>query len=197
MTLPDTLALREFAGHIGSRPSYVTELKKAGRLVLTEDGRRVKVAESLARIQATRDPARAGVAARHAEARGTALAATAPAAEEGDDDEDDDPEPPPELANNPDFQKARAKREHYKAEREQAAYYADVGQLLNRDAVRGAVAEILAQLRQRLETLPDTLAPELAAMADEQDIRARLAEEVEVLLAAASSGFSAMAKEGM
>src|SRR5690348_2338572 len=43
----------EFAARLGCKRSYVTELRKAGRLVLTDDGK-VKVAESIARIEATR-----------------------------------------------------------------------------------------------------------------------------------------------
>src|SRR5690606_16487416 len=69
MSRPETAGFREFAALAGFKPSYVTELRKVGRLVLTGDGKRVRVAESLALIEQTRDPAKAGVAARHAAAR--------------------------------------------------------------------------------------------------------------------------------
>ncbi len=45
----------EFAAMLGVHRSYVTRLKKAGRLVLTADGR-VNVQASLARVQETADP---------------------------------------------------------------------------------------------------------------------------------------------
>ncbi|MGH8073724.1 MAG: hypothetical protein ACREO4_06580, partial [Lysobacter sp.] len=62
MTRPETCGFREFATLAGFKPSYITELKSAGRLVLTDDRKKVRVAESLALIDQTRDPARAGVA---------------------------------------------------------------------------------------------------------------------------------------
>src|SRR5690606_14955871 len=91
--VPETMRFREFAAHLGRSPGYVTELKKTGRLALTPDGKRVIVAESLALIEATRDPARAGVARRHAAERAAARAkaaakpaGAAAAAGEADDD---------------------------------------------------------------------------------------------------------------
>lgn len=47
---PATLTRSEFAAHNGWAKSYVTKLGHEGRLVLTSDGKRVLVAESLAKI---------------------------------------------------------------------------------------------------------------------------------------------------
>ena len=69
MTHPETSTFGEFAKIARFKASYVTQLKNDNRLVLTDDGKRVRVAESLARIAATKDPSKAGVAARHAAAR--------------------------------------------------------------------------------------------------------------------------------
>ena len=59
--LPATLGFRKFAELQGWRPSYVTELKGKGHLVLTEDGRQVRVPESLALLADLRDPAKKGL----------------------------------------------------------------------------------------------------------------------------------------
>lgn len=172
MTDPATLTQKAFADHIGCRPSYVTKLKQDGRLVIGDDGL-VRVAESIARIEATRDPAKRAVAERHAAERGAALVAA------------EAPPPPPEdpaILANPDYQAARAKREHYAAEREEMRYRQEAGELLVAVEVEGEVASILTELRTRLEALPDTLGPQLAPITDEQQVRTRLAEEIEMAL---------------
>ncbi len=75
MTAPKTVTQAEFARMQGWQRSYVTALKKEGRLVMTESGKRVRVAESLARIKETSDPNRSDVGERHAANRGKASAA--------------------------------------------------------------------------------------------------------------------------
>lgn len=172
---PATLTQKAFAEHIGCRPSYITKLKQDGRLVIGDDGL-VRVAESIARIEATRDPAKRAVAERHAAERGATLQA---AAGEGADKPAEDPAT---LAY-PDYQAARAKREHYAAEREEMRYRQEAGELLVAVEVEGEVATILTELRTRLEVLPDTLGPQLAPITDEQQVRTRLAEEIELALA--------------
>ena len=171
-TTPVALRQKDFAAHIGCKPGYITNLKQDGRLVMRDDGL-VLVAESIARIEATRDPAKRAVAARHAAERGAALAA----AGEGDRPTED-----PDTLANPDYQQARAKREHYAAEREEMRYRQEAGELLVATEVEGQLATILTELRTRLEALPDTLGPQLAPLTDEQQVRTRLAEEIELAL---------------
>lgn len=61
---PNAITRSEFAELNGCSKSYVTKLGGEGRLVLTEDGKRVLVAESLARIaETTRATERASVPA--------------------------------------------------------------------------------------------------------------------------------------
>jgi len=57
---------REFVAHLGFRPHYGHQLLKDGRLVLAPDGKNVLVAESIARMQETADPALGATVARHA-----------------------------------------------------------------------------------------------------------------------------------
>lgn len=55
----------QFAKRIQRAPSYITELISHGRIVLTEDGKRVEVEASIAKIEATASGAKPAVAARH------------------------------------------------------------------------------------------------------------------------------------
>ena len=81
------------------------------------------------------------------------------------------------------FADAKDQREHYQAQMARLDYEQRVGSLLPVDDVRALVASAATNLRARLELLPDHLAPELAATADEQRVRALLASEIEAALA--------------
>lgn len=178
MTHPATASLKDFAGIFGCRPSYVTELKKTGRLVLTEDGKRVCVAESIARIQATRDPAMQAVADRHTAARGVALAGAgehpAPEAEQGGAPGDDEPD-----ADNPDYQRWKARKERAAALREEIRLGEEAGELIRRADATAVVSNAFTVLRTDLEALPDSIAPVLAGESDEGRVRVLLSEEIE------------------
>lgn len=192
MTTPAELSLTEFARLRGIKGSYVTQLKKEGRLVLTDDGKRVRVPESIARIEATRDPAMAGVAERHAANRlAKAGGSDAPAAA------------PPEahtavsgaekIGNT--YQAARAVKERYLAMSAKRDYEVSVGKLLPADEVRGALANAVATMRIALEALPDSLAPVMAGETDEARIRILLSDEIEHALGELARQFADIAKE--
>lgn len=199
MTAPETMTLTEFARHMGVRQSYASELKRIGRLVLTDDGRRVRVAESMARIEATRDPSKQGVADRHAEARGHAVTghvshghaidAVLDVAAIGDAADGMLPSP---LGY--DYQGAKAKREHWAAEREHAAFRRDAGELMERSDVVAAFADAGATLRGKLESWASMLPPQLTGR-DESAIRATIADQVEQLLTDLSQQFGRISGE--
>lgn len=65
----DGASFTEFARIINKSKGYVSQLKSAGRLVLTADGKRVLIEESRARIKATSDPAKWPLTLAHEEAR--------------------------------------------------------------------------------------------------------------------------------
>ena len=70
-----TCSLLEFATHYGVAPSYITELKGLGRLVLTADGARVVALASAKLIAETADPSRDGDGeTSHAQRRAKAIA---------------------------------------------------------------------------------------------------------------------------
>lgn len=174
MTAPETLTPREFAARLGYKPNYGNQLAKDGRLVFAPDGKRVLLAESIARFEATKDPSRQGVADRHA--AGRAAPAPAPAAPPADPDEDGGGDVPMY-----DFHNAKAKREHWAAEREHAAFRKEAGELIELTTHIAAMADVGATVRAKLEAWASTLPPQLAGR-DEAAVRATLADQVELLL---------------
>lgn len=178
MTQPAAILLtpRQFAERLGYKPHYGNQLAKDGRLVFAPDGKHVLLAESIARFEATKDPSRQGVADRHAAGRVATPAAPAePPADPHDDAGGDVPMY--------DFHNAKAKREHWAAEREHAAFRKDAGELIELTAHIAAMADVGATVRSKLEAWASTLPPQLAGR-DEAAVRATLADQVELLLRA-------------
>lgn len=202
MKRPETAGFREFATIAGFKPSYITELKKVGRLVLTPDGKRVRVAESLALMADTRDPARAGVAARHAAGRaanGAGAAAQAPPAANAPEDGDTAEAPAPitdpiEASHARRKAKAIADKAEADARKALRDEQLELGELLQADEVEHAVRGAVATFRTSLENLPNTLAPELAALTDEGRIRVVLGEALEHALEELSRKLGTIAK---
>lgn len=189
---PATLGFREFARMCGWKPSYITELKNAGRLVLTEDGRRVRVPESLRLIEDTRDPAKAAVAARHAAARGAvATVIEAPERDAAVDVEGGEEErgvaPSDPLA----LRRARAAAEREEALLRKALRdeQRELGELLQREDVVATIADVITTLRTNLENLPTTLSASLAAETAEERCRLILATGIEQALEELSRKF--------
>ena len=112
MTEPTYLSKSAFAARLGRSPSYITWLKDNNRLVLSPNGKQVDVHATEALIRDTADPSKAAVAERHQQDRiqrvvysqlSTQTEPTSTAA------------PTQVLTGDgklPDFQKARALREH-------------------------------------------------------------------------------------
>ena len=171
---PETLTPREFAARLGFKPHYGHQLAKDGRLVFAPDGKRVLVQESIARFNATKDPSRQGVADRHAAGR-------ADQADPDDAPESADEDGPEGGAPLYDFQNAKAKREHWAAEREHAAFRKEAGELIELTTHIAAMADVGATVRAKLEAWASTLPPQLAGR-DEAAVRATLADQVELLL---------------
>lgn len=191
---PNLLTPRAWAQYMGwSSAGQAYAAMKAGRVVMAPDGKHLLAAESKARYLATADPAKAGVTARHAAQR----AAPAPnAPEQGDEIEEESADGPTATsAGSYDFQSAKAKREHYAAERERTNYLKEAGELIEAATHRAAFAAAGAALRAHLEGLPATLAPQLVGR-DEGAIRAALAEQMEAALHALQAAALAQTGEG-
>lgn len=198
---PRTATFRQFADIAKFKPSYVTQLRRAGRLVVTEDGKRVLVDESLQLIRDTADPSRRGVALRHAAARGAASAAAAaqPAKTKTNTEEPAD-EPAGDAQVNPNDTHAR-RRAKALADKEEALaalairdYNQSMGKLMAAADVEEAIAQAGTVFRKALERLPDTLAPQLAAIVDEVRIRTLLTDELHQVLSELAREFAGIAR---
>lgn len=194
MTDPQTVTFAGLARILGVKPQAVTALRHAGRLVLTDDGQRVLVEASQQRLAATADPSKAGVVARHAAARQSKVgegAAQPPVA----------PPAPTHAASEPGdrigntYQASRAVRERYLAMEAKRAFEVAIGKLMDADEVASVVAAATTTLRTRLESLPDVLGPQLAAIHDEGQVRAIIAEAIEHALEEAARHFATTAKQ--
>lgn len=172
-----TMTQSEFATHIGQQKSYITQLKQAGRLVM--DGDKVMVEESLNLINETKDPGKEAVAERHQANR-----------EQKPVDAQNDEVI---IKNGSEYQQARAMREKYNAMQARIAYEQAIGQLLEINDVRLVVANGDAIVRNRLESLPDVLAPILTAEIDEQRVRSILIDYIEQTLSELSRSFNQLA----
>lgn len=169
----------EFAAHLGVNRSHVTQLKNAGRLVM-QDGK-VDVEASIKLIDETKDPAKEGVAKRHQQER-------------SQKEQEKTEKAPSALGTGSRFQLAKAKREEVNCELADIELQTKRGQLLVADQVKLAVADGDTIIRNRLESLPDILAPQLAAETDEQKIRSLLIDHIESLLGDLSRSFYNLAK---
>ena len=191
-----------FARHLGVVKSYVTLLKQQGRLVMTHDGK-VDVEASEAKIKATEDPGKSGVAERHSKNREAGQGATAPAdapitavdAKKAAKIEAPEEAAEPETAGSPDYQKARARKETANADLAEMEARSRAGQLMETAAVLAAIADAGTTLRTFLQTIPPILAPQLATMADENQIRLLLEDQIEQSLSELTTRLAAMAKE--
>lgn len=198
MDTSNLMTPRRFAESMGYKANYGHQLKRDGRLVMADDGKHCLVRESRLKIEATKDPSKQGVTDRHAAARAPAQNDAPPKKVQ------QHPTPTvapaqPELAGFRDvmaydFQDAKAKREHWAAEREHAAFRKEAGDLMERGEVVGAFGDAGATLRGKLESWSATLPPQLAGR-DESVIRAMLSEQVEQLLNDLVAKFNALSEK--
>ncbi|MDO9105207.1 MAG: hypothetical protein Q7U57_09630 [Methylovulum sp.] len=170
-----TMTQSEFAKHLGVARSYITELKAKGHLVMTDDGL-VDAEASISRMAALKDPAKQAVADRHQAER-----------QKKHSDGQEKPETSGTSGNL--YQVSRATKEKFNALAAKRDYELSIGKLMESDTVLQIVANAATILRSRLETLPDVLAPQLAAQTDEQKIRLLLQDYLEELLKETSQQF--------
>ncbi|TKJ80066.1 terminase small subunit [Pseudomonas koreensis] len=166
MTEPTYLSKSAFAARIGRAPSYITWLKNNKRLVLSPDGKQVDVQASEALIRDTADPSKTAVAERHQQDRiqrdvysqlSTSVEPTSTAA------------PPQVLTGDgkqPDFQKARALREHNMAKLAEIELGKAQGSLVSKEAVETGAYNAGRLLRDQLFGPLPQLSHDLAAMTD-------------------------------
>lgn len=170
----------EFADSRGWSRPYVSKLSKQGRLVLTEDGKKVDVEATLALLGETADPSKAGVAERHQRERAEkgVHALVTPLA------------PPPSMppaGGGDSYQKARAHREHFLALLAEDEFLKGRGELVERKAVDLAAFNTARTLRDLILGLPPKVAGELVAISDTWEMERRLTELLRNVLEDAAS----------
>lgn len=156
-----------FARRLGKSRQYVSQLKDAGRLVLTDDGL-VDAEASLALISATEDPAKSGVAERHARQRAGGGAEMGERLEKA----------------GPTFKVWQARK--MKADAEMAEQERDrrAGILVPREAAEYAIDDVAAGVRASLENLPGRWAPILFPLQTLEEFQAAMVEMIEAELRA-------------
>lgn len=191
-TTTNVMSIGQFNTHMGYKGRYAYQLAKEGRLVFAEDGKHVLVSESIRRIAETKDPSRQGVADRHAQERGYSVS-TPPAPDKA---------LPPETPENEEgakapsyqFQDAKAKKEHYAALREEAAYRKEMGELMDAGEVLGAFADAAAKVAGVLDAVPATVGPMLAGQSQEEVMRI-LAEQMDIARAEMAAAINKLAAD--
>lgn len=162
----------EFAARRGWAKSYVSKLANQGRLVLTEKGK-IELEATEALLAQSADPSKAAVADRHLQDRlqrdvyANLNAQSAPTSTAA---------PPGDLAGDeqPNFQKARAHREHYLARMAEMEFRKAQGELVEVSVVQKAAFETARSLNQSLLGMSPQLAPQLAAMSDPWQVERHL-----------------------
>jgi len=150
----------EFAAIIGNEKSYISQLKKEGRLVMKNG--RVMVEESRALIEKTADPSKQGVVERHSKERQQEQ----PEQNQGDESYN--------------YWKTKNEKQKYLDTLREAQVRE--GELLEIIDVRETVSDANTIVRNRLESMSSMLAPQLAIEQDENKIRAMLIDQIEFVL---------------
>lgn len=188
-SLPETATQAEFARLVNRKPGYISQLKTAGVLVMTGDGRRVRVRESLAALEANRNPSFDGVAARHeAERRAKAAAAAQPAPPVEEDEEDGGLSV---TEANRLLKIASAREKQIDVELAEMKLKRERGELLHAADVRAACAAAATEARHGFERMVEALAPRLAATSDEHRIRELLHDDISHTLEAFARALTA------
>lgn len=164
----------KFAALIEVTKGYVTQLKKQGRVVMTDDGKLVDVEASLKLIQESADPNRDDVVARHAAERLAKNNKDKKLVQTAEDS-------PAADAQQAKFSEGRAKEQHFKALRAEMDYKKELGDLVSKEDMQMAVADLVMTFRQAVENVPHRLSSELVGK-DVDFIRARLREDLSAAL---------------
>jgi len=174
----------EFAELMGWTKGYVSQLKQAGRLVFSVDGK-VDVEASKIKIAETEDPNRDDVKARHANERASDSKVNEIGSHTatGKSKKDKEPKDPSRDS----FSQSRAKEQQFKALEAELDYQERIGKLVARDAMKDAIGDMVTTFRQNLENMPHRISAELVGK-DINDIRITLKQAVHHVLTQLEKG---------
>jgi hypothetical protein len=175
--IPDEMTRAEYARYRGCRRSYITQLAYQGRLVLTGDGRLVKVHESDRRIEDSRDPSKEGVRERWAADRATAHATQLALEAAGDETPAPSAQVGASAVQTPSLMDVRRELITEQAAASKLKRLELEGRLIDRETVRRTVFEKTRVARNAILGLSERLPPLLAAESSEVKIRDMLLVE--------------------
>lgn len=171
---PELMRKSDFARSQGWVPSYVSKLAKEKRLVYGPDGKLIDVQKTLALLGKTADPSKVGVAQRHAQTRTQQLLSLP---------SDDYIPGPPNGAGLPDFQRARATREHYMSELARVELDNTLQRTVERAVVERTAYSYARLTRDVVMAVPAKLADDLSTMTDPWQIEQTLDDALRAALA--------------
>lgn len=171
---PELMRKSDFARSQGWVPSYVSKLAKEKRLVYGPDGKLIDVQKTLALLGKTADPSKVGVAERHAQTRTQQLLSLP---------SDDYIPGPPNGAGLPDFQRARATREHYMSELARVELDNTLQRTVERAVVERTAYSYARLTRDVVMAVPVKLADILSTMTDPWQIEQTMADALRAALA--------------
>lgn len=160
---------KDFAALRGISPAMVAKLKSRGRLVMNDAGDRVLVAESIERIERTRDPGRGGDRAE----KGPALSPLSTAVgsvlgREG---------VPPGTQGDLSYNVQAAREKLASAQLRELELAEKAGRLVPASQVEALVFDQARLAREALMSIPDRVATILAAESDAAVVHAKLSAE--------------------
>lgn len=189
----------DFADFLGVTRGYVSQLKKGNRLVLSDDGKRVRVRETLDMLAATGNVDKVGVSARHAlerlakggsgvnvqEAVQAAAAGLAKPPAGSIKTTTVLPDAATLLFTDPmaAYNAARAGNEIKRGEQLDIDLAKSRRELIGLDGAIKAVAGLAAATRARIERMPDRIATVLAAETDPVRVYEILQQEIDSICA--------------
>lgn len=191
----------EFADFLGVSRAYISQLAKANRLVLSADGERVRVHESLERMDKTGSADKSAVAARHALERLAKGGCAAPVADTVRTAVGLTTSPPPAsiagaglpdmatmLLKNPmdAYNIARAQNEQKRGEQMDIELAKSRRDLISQEGTVKAVTDLASATRAAFERMPDRIATVLAAESDPHAIYTMLQDEIDGICATLS-----------
>jgi hypothetical protein len=154
-----------FAAHIGASPAYVSKLKKAGRLVVVEEGGKKLVDFELSErlIKNTTDMSRAGNGKNGAPGTESSkpAAQVASASKAGEV-----------------FRTAQAQERIYTAKKAEAVYKKMIGELVERSAIERGIFDVVRAARDAIMPVGQRSAPRCIGLGDVRDMERIITEEV-------------------
>ncbi len=171
----------EFARMREVNRAYITKLAKAGRIVLTDDGKRVKVQESVALLESTKAVDREGLRQHHAAQRIERAATVPMAGESGALVTTPPPSAVPPDPVSSSFNQARADKEQELAKLAKMKRQQEEGALTDKAGVIRAAQALGSLLANGLHTMRPRVVPLMAAESDPLVLDEMLRREFEIL----------------